>query len=175
MTHPGPTRPPVRFGPQTDLVLPGSLPLVFGRTFESSYRSGRWFGPTWASTVDQRLEIDAEGVILVQPDGSLLEYPHPEPAGTPALPTLSRRLPMTRDADGWYTVTDRASSATSRTTVSSRRCFAGTAGQLPDAALVTFPAMTAAAARSMPTSRRSRSTAEYSRRPERPNRRAGHG
>lgn len=92
--------------PQTDLVLPGSLPLVFGRTFESSYRSGRWFGPTWASTVDQRLEIDAEGVILVQPDGSLLEYPHPEPAGAPVLPTLGRRLPMTRDADGWYTVTD---------------------------------------------------------------------
>ncbi|MER6393168.1 putative T7SS-secreted protein [Streptomyces sp. NPDC001523] len=92
--------------PQTDLVLPGSFPLVFGRTFESSYRSGRWFGPAWASTVDQRLEVDAEGVILVQPDGSLLEYPHPEPAGAPVLPTLGRRLPMTRDADGWYTVTD---------------------------------------------------------------------
>ncbi|MCX4692681.1 putative T7SS-secreted protein [Streptomyces sp. NBC_01408] len=92
--------------PQTDLVLPGSLPLTFSRTFESSYRSGRWFGPTWASTVDQRLEIDAQGVILVQPDGSLLEYPHPEPAGESVLPTLGRRLPMTRDADGWYTVTD---------------------------------------------------------------------
>ncbi|MFB6616925.1 DUF6531 domain-containing protein [Streptomyces sp. NPDC056367] len=92
--------------PQTDLVLPGSLPLVFGRTFESSYRSGRWFGPTWASTVDQRLEIDAQGVVLVQPDGSLLEYPHPEPAGEPVLAALGRRLPLTRGADGWYTVTD---------------------------------------------------------------------
>lgn len=92
--------------PQTDLVLPGSLPLVLGRTFESSYRSGRWFGPTWASTVDQRLEIDAQGVVLVQPDGSLLEYPHPDPDGAPVLPALGRRWPMTRDTDGWYTVTD---------------------------------------------------------------------
>ncbi|MFJ9417337.1 DUF6531 domain-containing protein [Streptomyces sp. NPDC101227] len=51
--------------PQTDITLPASLPLTFNRTFESSYRTGRWFGPTWMSTVDQRLEIDAEGVILI--------------------------------------------------------------------------------------------------------------
>ncbi|MET3986658.1 putative T7SS-secreted protein [Streptomyces sp. PvR034] len=91
--------------PQTDLVLPGSLPLIFSRTFESSYRSGRWFGPTWASTVDQRLEIDAEGVILVRADGSLLAYPHPAP-GLPILPSLGQPWPLTRDPDGGYTVTD---------------------------------------------------------------------
>ncbi|WP_240801609.1 putative T7SS-secreted protein [Streptomyces sp. A1136] len=92
--------------PQTDLVLPGSFPLVFTRTFESSYRSGRWFGPTWASTVDQRLEIDAAGVILVCEDGSLLAYPHPEQAGPPVFPSHGRRWPMTLDPDGDYTVTD---------------------------------------------------------------------
>lgn len=91
--------------PQTDLVLPGSLPLFFTRTFESAYRSGRWFGPTWASTVDQRLELDEEGVILVREDGSLLAYPHPEP-GIPVLPTHGQRWPMTLDSDGGYTVTD---------------------------------------------------------------------
>ncbi|MCX5376754.1 putative T7SS-secreted protein [Streptomyces sp. NBC_00091] len=91
--------------PQTDLVLPGSLPLVFTRTFESSYRAGRWFGPTWASTVDQRLEVDAEGVILVREDGSLLAYPHPEP-GVPVLPAHGQRWPLSLDADGGYTVTD---------------------------------------------------------------------
>ncbi|WP_330332026.1 putative T7SS-secreted protein [Streptomyces sp. NBC_00536] len=91
--------------PQTDLVLPGSPPLIFSRTFESSYRSGRWFGPTWASTVDQRLEIDAEGVVLVRADGSLLAYPHPAP-GVPVLPSLGQRWPLTRDPDGGYTVTD---------------------------------------------------------------------
>ncbi|MBT2479606.1 RHS repeat protein [Streptomyces sp. ISL-94] len=92
--------------PQTDLVLPGSLPLTFGRTFESSYRSGRWFGPTWASTVDQRLEFDAEGVVLVREDGSLLGYPHPQEPGIPVLPSLGQRWPLTRDPDGGYTVTD---------------------------------------------------------------------
>ncbi|MEU3724329.1 putative T7SS-secreted protein [Streptomyces sp. NPDC031705] len=91
--------------PQTDIVLPGTLPLLFTRTFESSYRTGRWFGPSWASTVDQRLEIDEEGVILVREDGSLLAYPHPEP-GVPVLPSHGQRWPLTLDADGGYTVTD---------------------------------------------------------------------
>ncbi|WP_329314473.1 MULTISPECIES: putative T7SS-secreted protein [unclassified Streptomyces] len=91
--------------PQTDLVLPGSLPLVFNRTFESSYRSGRWFGPTWASTVDQRLEIDEEGIVFVREDGSLLAYPTPEP-GTAVLPSHGHRWPLVLDADGAYTVTD---------------------------------------------------------------------
>ncbi|WP_079405221.1 putative T7SS-secreted protein [Streptomyces sp. 3211] len=91
--------------PQTDLVLPGSLPLVFTRTFESSFRAGRWFGPSWASTVDQRLEIDEEGLILVREDGSLLAYPHPEPGAT-ALPGHGQRWPLTLDTDGGYTVTD---------------------------------------------------------------------
>ncbi|MEU8436095.1 putative T7SS-secreted protein [Streptomyces sp. NPDC029216] len=91
--------------PQTDLVLPGSLPLVFTRTFESSYRTGRWFGPAWVSTVDQRLESDDEGLVLVREDGSLLAYPHPEP-GIPVLPAHGQRWPLTLDADGGYTVTD---------------------------------------------------------------------
>ncbi|MFK0253166.1 putative T7SS-secreted protein [Streptomyces sp. NPDC090445] len=91
--------------PQTDLVLPGSLPLVFSRTFESSYRLGRWFGPTWACTVDQRLEFDDEGVVLVSEDGSLLGYPHPSP-DAPVLPHLGRSWPLEQQEDGGYTVTD---------------------------------------------------------------------
>ncbi|MBT2545249.1 RHS repeat protein [Streptomyces sp. ISL-44] len=91
--------------PQTDLVLPGSLPLVFSRTFESSYRLGRWFGPTWACTVDQRLEFDDEGVVLVSEDGSLLGYPHPSP-DAPVFPHLGRRWPLEQQGDGGYTVTD---------------------------------------------------------------------
>ncbi|MEU3772354.1 putative T7SS-secreted protein [Streptomyces sp. NPDC032472] len=91
--------------PQTDLVLPGSLPLVFSRTFESSYRLGRWFGPTWACTVDQRLEFDDEGVVLVSEDGSLLGYPHPSPEAA-VLPHLGRSWPLEQQADGGYTVTD---------------------------------------------------------------------
>lgn len=90
--------------PQTDIVLPGSLPLVFERVFDSSHRAGRWFGSGWSSTVDQRLEVDAEGVVFSCNEGSLLAYPHPAP-GVPVMPTHGRRWPLDRVADG-YTITD---------------------------------------------------------------------
>ncbi|MFH9293528.1 putative T7SS-secreted protein [Streptomyces sp. NPDC017520] len=90
--------------PQTDIALPGSLPLIFSRVFDSSYRSGRWFGASWSSTVDQRLEIDEQGVVFSCDQGSLLAYPHPAP-GVPVMPTHGRRWPLDRVADG-YTITD---------------------------------------------------------------------
>ncbi|GAB2798140.1 putative T7SS-secreted protein [Streptomyces daliensis] len=97
--------------PQTDVALPGTLPLVFRRQVESGYRAGRWFGPSWASTVDQRLEIDAEGVVLVTEDGLLLPYPHPAP-GVPTLPESGPRRPLAIDADGDYLLTDPESGHT---------------------------------------------------------------
>ncbi|MFD3678926.1 putative T7SS-secreted protein [Streptomyces sp. NPDC058613] len=90
--------------PQTDVTLPGSMPLVFRRTFDSSRRSGRWFGPTWSSTVDQRLDIDSEGVVFSCDEGSLLAYPHPAP-GVPVVPTHGRLWPLDR-VDAGYTITD---------------------------------------------------------------------
>ncbi|MEU7723935.1 putative T7SS-secreted protein [Streptomyces sp. NPDC040724] len=93
--------------PQTDLVLPGTLPLVFTRRAESGYTAGRWFGPSWASTVDQHLEVDAEGVVLVSDDGLLVAYPHPAP-GLPVLPATGPRHPLERTPDGDWTVTDPA-------------------------------------------------------------------
>ncbi|MFD3781094.1 putative T7SS-secreted protein [Streptomyces sp. NPDC058612] len=95
------------FLPQTDLVLPGTLPLVFTRRAESGYTAGRWFGPSWASTVDQHLEIDAEGVVLVSDDGLLVAYPHPAP-GLPVLPATGPRHPLERTPDGDWTLTDPA-------------------------------------------------------------------
>ena len=91
--------------PQTDTALPGSLPLTFTRTFESSYRTGRWFGPTWMSTVDQRLEIDAEGVILIGEEGNFLLYPHPA-VGVPTLPHSGDGAPLELTPDGDYLLTD---------------------------------------------------------------------
>ncbi|MGW7572566.1 putative T7SS-secreted protein [Streptomyces sp. NPDC054765] len=91
--------------PQTDITLPGSLPLTFTRTFESSYRTGRWFGPTWMSTVDQRLEIDAEGVILIGEEGNFLLYPHPA-VGVPTLPQEGDGAPLELTPDGDYLLTD---------------------------------------------------------------------
>ncbi|MEU1013899.1 DUF6531 domain-containing protein, partial [Streptomyces sp. NPDC005890] len=90
--------------PQTDVTLPGTLPLVLARRVESGYHLGRWFGPSWSSTLDQRLEIDAEGIVYVTEDGLLLSYPHPAP-GLPTLPSHGPRLPLDR-VDGGYTITD---------------------------------------------------------------------
>ncbi|MGW1982235.1 putative T7SS-secreted protein [Streptomyces collinus] len=92
------------FLPQTDATLPGVLPLILRRRVESGYHQGRWFGPSWSSTLDQRLEIDAQGVVFVTEDGLLLAYPHPAP-GLPALPSHGPRRPLNRVADG-YTITD---------------------------------------------------------------------
>ncbi|QIP85513.1 type IV secretion protein Rhs [Streptomyces sp. Tu 2975] len=100
------------FLPQTDAVLPGTLPLAFTRRVESGYTVGRFFGPSWSSTVDERLEIDAKGVVHVTDDGLLLTYPHPVP-GVPTLPEsgTGRRL-LTREESGDYTVTDPESGLT---------------------------------------------------------------
>ncbi|MFI1336689.1 putative T7SS-secreted protein [Streptomyces sp. NPDC020845] len=93
------------FLPQTDVTLPGELPLIFRRRVESGYAAGGWFGPSWSSTADQRLEIDAEGVVFISEDGLLLPYPHPAP-GLPTLPESGPRWPLERDARGDYTLTD---------------------------------------------------------------------
>ncbi|MGP2438631.1 putative T7SS-secreted protein [Streptomyces sp. JW3] len=91
--------------PQTDIVLPGSLPLEFTRTFESAYRNGGWFGPTWSSTIDERLEVDAEGVVHVAADGSVRAYPHPAP-GLPVTPLQGIPWSLDRLPDGSYELTD---------------------------------------------------------------------
>ncbi|MFJ6940559.1 putative T7SS-secreted protein [Streptomyces sp. NPDC101132] len=97
------------FLPQTDVVLPGTLPLAFTRRAESGYTSGRWFGPTWSSTIDQHLEVDAEGLVLVTEDGLLVAYPHAAP-GVPVMPLSpsAPRRPLERAPDGHWTVTDPA-------------------------------------------------------------------
>ncbi|MFK0067706.1 DUF6531 domain-containing protein [Streptomyces sp. NPDC091046] len=92
--------------PQTDVTLPGLLPLAFTRRVASDYRCGWWFGPTWASTIDQRLEVDADGVIFVTEDGLLLSYPHPASSDAPVLPENGPRLPLLRLDDGGYQVDD---------------------------------------------------------------------
>ncbi|MCT2590110.1 DUF6531 domain-containing protein [Streptomyces sp. N2-109] len=97
--------------PQTDVTLSGALPLVFARRLDSGYRAGRWFGPSWSSTADQRLEIDSRGVVLVTADGLLLAYPHPAP-GVPTLPESGPRLPLERTPEGDYTLSDPDSGRT---------------------------------------------------------------
>ncbi|WP_327293253.1 DUF6531 domain-containing protein [Streptomyces sp. NBC_01198] len=81
---------------QTDITLPGTLPLTLERTHLSSYRIGRFYGPSWASTLDQRLELDDQGVIFVADDGSILLYSVPQPS-TPTMPSHGPRWPLEWD------------------------------------------------------------------------------
>ncbi|WP_428952865.1 putative T7SS-secreted protein [Streptomyces sp. cg35] len=100
------------FLPQTDVTLPGILPLVFTRRTESGCAVGRFMGPAWTSTVDERLEVDAVGVLHVTAEGLLVAYPHPVP-GAPTRPgTGTTRTELARDADGDYTLSDPDSGLT---------------------------------------------------------------
>ncbi|MDF2254446.1 DUF6531 domain-containing protein [Streptantibioticus ferralitis] len=97
------------FMTQTDVTLPGQLPLVIERTHLSSYRAGGWFGRSWASTLDERLQLDARGVVFAATDGKRLVYPVPR-AGQPVLPERGPRLALAWDGrpDGAMTITDPA-------------------------------------------------------------------
>ncbi|WP_435241094.1 DUF6531 domain-containing protein [Streptomyces cucumeris] len=90
----------------TDVTLPGVLPLVLQRHYVSGHPCGGWFGRTWAGTLDQRLEIDDEGVVYITDDGMILAYPVPEP-DVPTLPAAGPRWPLCWDGkpDGSFTIT----------------------------------------------------------------------
>jgi RHS repeat-associated core domain len=94
------------FLPQNDVTLPGALPLAFTRRVASDYRCGWWFGPTWASTIDQRLEIDQDGVVFVTEDGLLLVYSHPVDVNSSVLPETGPCRPLTLLEDGGYRIDD---------------------------------------------------------------------
>jgi RHS repeat-associated protein len=91
---------------QVDVELPGLLPLVLSRTHVSSYREGRWFGRSWASTLDQRLEVSAAQVRFLAEDGSSLVYPVTDGV-VAGLPRSGRRWRLAAEGDG-YAVTDVA-------------------------------------------------------------------
>ncbi|KAB8168505.1 Rhs protein, partial [Streptomyces sp. 3MP-14] len=80
----------------TDVELPGVLPLVVERHHISSYRAGRWFGSSWASTLDQRLVLDEHGARLFTADGMTLLYPRPIP-GEPVFPVEGPRWSLSWD------------------------------------------------------------------------------
>ncbi|WP_033823634.1 RHS repeat-associated core domain-containing protein [Kitasatospora sp. MBT63] len=91
---------------QVDADLPGSLPLQFTRNFESGYLAGRWMGPRWLCTFDERLEIDEQGVVHLRADRITQAYPHPEP-GLPVFASAGSRHELDLH-EGVFTVTDPA-------------------------------------------------------------------
>ncbi|MFC9505082.1 RHS repeat-associated core domain-containing protein [Streptomyces sp. NPDC057002] len=91
---------------QVDVELPGVLPLMFTRRAASNHRCGWWFGPNWASTIDQRLEVDKDGVVFITEEGMLLAYQHPLAAGASTWPEQGPRWPLTLLDGGGYQVHD---------------------------------------------------------------------
>ncbi|MFF7328570.1 putative T7SS-secreted protein [Streptomyces sp. NPDC008150] len=111
------------FLPQTDVHLPGLLPLLFTRRTESGNATGVFLGPSWTSTVDERLAVDAIGVVHVGADGLLLPYPHPVPGDPTRSTATGVHEILARETDGGYTLTDPVSGLV--------RAFAPPAGAEP--------------------------------------------
>ncbi|MEU8294328.1 DUF6531 domain-containing protein [Streptomyces pseudogriseolus] len=82
---------------ERDINLDGVLPLELERHHRTGLRTGRWFGPSWASTLDQRLILEPDGVRFTTADGMVLMYPVPEP-GLSVLPVEGPRWPLEWDA-----------------------------------------------------------------------------
>ena len=60
---------------ETDVSIPGVLPLVIDRNSNSGHELGRALGPQWVSRMDCRIEICADEVLMLTPDGALVTFP----------------------------------------------------------------------------------------------------
>ena len=101
------TWPPARCScPPPTSPCPAPCLSTLKRHYVSGHPCGGWFGPTWAGTLDQRLELDDQGIVYIADDGMLLTYPVPEP-DVPTLPTSGPRWPLCWDGkpDGTMTIT----------------------------------------------------------------------
>ena len=120
---------------QEDVALPGVLPLVIGRAYRSSWRAGRWFGRSWASTFDQRLQAGPEQVTAIFADGRVLSWPSRSGADEPApgtwLPVTGPRWPLEHAGEGAFTVTDPQAGLVWRFERRPGYSQAGETGELP--------------------------------------------
>ena len=59
----------------TDVRISGMLPMVVARNTDSGMDTSRVFSPGWNTTLDCRIEILPDQVLMMTPDGALLEFP----------------------------------------------------------------------------------------------------
>ena len=59
----------------TDIHIDGILPMVVARNTDSGMDTSRVFGPGWSTTLDCRIEILPGQILMMTPDGALLEFP----------------------------------------------------------------------------------------------------
>ena len=95
---------------ETDVFIDGVLPLVITRNAHSGYELGRTLGPRWVSTMDVRLEICTDEVLMLSSDGALLTFP-PAPVDGSEVRADGRPWLLSY-ADGAYRVRDIAAGVT---------------------------------------------------------------
>ena len=66
----------------TDIHIDGMLPMVVARNTDSGMDTSRIFGPGWNTTLDCRIEILPGQILMMTPDGALLEFPPAPVDGT---------------------------------------------------------------------------------------------
>ena len=66
----------------TDVRIDGILPMVVARNTDSGMDTSRVFGPGWNTTLDCRIEILPGQILMMTPDGALLEFPPAPVDGT---------------------------------------------------------------------------------------------
>lgn len=101
---------------QTDLTLPGDLPLILSRKHSSDWTYGHWFGPSWSSTFDERIDVHTDLVgrrsaVVVAADTRAHVFKNLT-AGEDARPVAGGALRLRVDEDGAYRLLDTATGET---------------------------------------------------------------
>ena len=59
----------------TDVRIDGMLPMVVDRNNSSDLDTSMVFGPGWNTSLDTRIEICPDMILMMSPDGAILEFP----------------------------------------------------------------------------------------------------
>ena len=84
-----------------DVQLPAVLPLVLRRAYASGYRHSGLFGAGFSSTLDIRVQTDADEIVFADDDARMLSFPVPARSGERVRSATGPRseLSWDRDAD----------------------------------------------------------------------------
>jgi len=59
----------------TDVRIDGMLPMVVDRNNSSDLDTSMVFGPGWNTSLDTRIEVCSDKILMMSPDGAILEFP----------------------------------------------------------------------------------------------------
>ncbi|MFD7074052.1 RHS repeat-associated core domain-containing protein [Nocardioides sp. NPDC059952] len=101
---------------QTDLTLPSDLPMVLSRKHSSDWTYGHWFGLSWSSTFDERIDVHTDLVgrrsaVVVAADARAHVFKNLT-AGEDARPVAGGALRLRAGDDGGYRLLDTATGET---------------------------------------------------------------